>query len=104
MPTTRWCSSVTGMWRMASSSICRATSNTRSLHLWMGECHVHASIRPEDIDALMVQYPDADLLLHPECGCVSQCLWRLAEGDLPVERTLVLSTGGMVRQAIHTLA
>ena len=71
----------------------------RRLHLWLGECHVHASIRPEDIDALMAQYPDADLLLHPECGCVSQCLWRLAEGDLPVERTLVLSTGGMVRHA-----
>ena len=71
----------------------------RRLHLWMGECHVHASIRPEDIDRLMAQYPDADLLLHPECGCVSQCLWRLVEGDLPAERTLVLSTGGMVRHA-----
>lgn len=71
----------------------------RSMRLWLGECHVHASIRPEDVDALMQRYPDADLLLHPECGCVSQCLWRLAEGDLPADRTLVLSTGGMVRHA-----
>ncbi len=71
----------------------------RRMHLWLGECHVHASIRPEDIDRLMNRYPDADLLLHPECGCVSQCLWRLAEGELPADRTLVLSTGGMVRHA-----
>ena len=71
----------------------------RRLHLWPGECHVHAAIGPADIDALFDRHPGADLLLHPECGCVSQCLWRLAEGELPAERTFVLSTGGMVRHA-----
>ena len=71
----------------------------REMQLWLGECHVHASIRPEDVDRLMAAHPEADLLLHPECGCVSQCLWRLGEGELPVDRTLVLSTGGMVRHA-----
>ena len=71
----------------------------RRMHLWLGECHVHASFRPEDVDTLMNLYPDADLLLHPECGCVSQCLWRLAEGELPADRTLVLSTSAMVRHA-----
>lgn len=71
----------------------------RRMHLWLGECHVHASFRPEDVDTLMNLYPDADLLLHPECGCVSQCLWRLAEGELPTDRTLVLSTSAMVRHA-----
>jgi len=71
----------------------------RRLHLWPGECHVHAAIGPADVDALFARHPGADLLLHPECGCVSQCLWRLAEGELPAERTFVLSTGGMVRHA-----
>lgn len=71
----------------------------RKMHMWLGECHVHASFRPEDVDALMSLYPDADLLLHPECGCVSQCLWRLSEGELPADRTLVLSTSAMVRHA-----
>jgi quinolinate synthase len=71
----------------------------RRLHLWPGECHVHAAIGPADVDALFARHPGADLLLHPECGCVSQCLWRLAEGDLPAERTFVLSTGGMVAHA-----
>lgn len=71
----------------------------RPMQLWLGECHVHAAIRAEDVNALMAEYPDADLLLHPECGCVSTCMWALAEGDLPTERTHVLSTGGMVRHA-----
>jgi quinolinate synthase len=71
----------------------------RKLHLWLGECHVHAGIRSEDVTALMDTYPQADLLLHPECGCVSQCLFAVAEGELPEDRTFVLSTGGMVRHA-----
>jgi quinolinate synthase len=71
----------------------------RQLQLWLGECHVHAAIRAEDVNAMLARYPDADLLLHPECGCVSTCLWALAEGELPAERTHVLSTGGMVRHA-----
>ena len=71
----------------------------RKLRLWMGECHVHAGIRPEDIHAKWAQYPEADLLLHPECGCVSHCMYALAEDDLPADRTHILSTGGMVRHA-----
>lgn len=69
----------------------------RKIHLWMGECHVHAGFRAEDIVNALRQYPDADLLLHPECGCVSQCMFALAEGELPADRTFVHSTGGMVR-------
>jgi quinolinate synthase len=71
----------------------------RKLHLWLGECHVHAGIRPEDIGDLLDEEPEAHLLLHPECGCVSQCLYALGKGDLPADRTSVLSTGGMVRHA-----
>jgi len=71
----------------------------RKLHLWMGECHVHAGIRSDDILGMWRNYPDADLLIHPECGCVSQCMFAMAEGDLPQERTFILSTGGMVKHA-----
>jgi quinolinate synthase len=71
----------------------------RKLHLWLGECHVHAGIRADDVSALLDAHPGADLLLHPECGCVSQCLWALGEGDLPADRTHILGTGGMVRHA-----
>ncbi|MFA0753563.1 MAG: hypothetical protein IMHGJWDQ_001340 [Candidatus Fervidibacter sp.] len=71
----------------------------RRMYLWPGECHVHAGIRPEYIQGLFERYPDADLLLHPECGCISQCMYALAEGDLPADRTFIYSTSGMVRHA-----
>jgi quinolinate synthase len=71
----------------------------RKLHLWLGECHVHAGIRADDVSAALDAHRGADLLLHPECGCVSQCLQALDDGDLPPDRTHLLGTGGMVRHA-----
>ncbi len=65
----------------------------RKLRIWMGECHVHAGIRPEDIERWHDDAPDAELLVHPECGCASQAM---AFGD---ERTRILSTEGMVNFA-----
>jgi quinolinate synthase len=61
----------------------------RKLHIWMGECHVHAGIRPEDVER-WASVPDAELLVHPECGCASQAM-AFANG-----RTHILSTEGMV--------
>jgi quinolinate synthase len=71
----------------------------RRMSLWPGECHVHAGFRAEEVAELLERYPDADLLLHPECGCISQCMLALAEGELPEDRTFVYSTSGMVRHA-----
>ena len=65
----------------------------RKLTIWLGECHVHAGIRPSDIERWTSEAPDAELLVHPECGCASQCM---AFGN---ERTHILSTEGMVRFA-----
>jgi quinolinate synthase len=65
----------------------------RRLNLWSGECHVHAGIRPDDIERWQTDAPDAELLVHPECGCASQCM---AFGN---DRTHVLSTEGMLRFA-----
>jgi quinolinate synthase len=69
----------------------------RKLHLWMGECHVHAGIGPQELVGLAQRNPDAELLIHPECGCASQALWMASSGDLPADRTHILSTGGMIR-------
>ena len=71
----------------------------RKMHLWMGECHVHSGIEPSDIERTMNAHPDAELHVHPECGCSSQCMYLLSTGDLPADRTFVLGTGGMVRRA-----
>ena len=65
----------------------------RKLNVWLGECHVHAGIRPADIERWQAEAPDAELLVHPECGCASQCM-AFANG-----RTHILSTEGMVKFA-----
>jgi quinolinate synthase len=70
----------------------------RKLHLWLGECHVHAGIRSEDVTALLDAHPDAHVLLHPECGCIASACSR-RRGSAPADRTFVCSTGGMVAHA-----
>ena len=69
----------------------------RPVRLWLGECHVHAAISTDDVQSLLNRYPDADLLLHPECGCVSACMHAIAAGELLAARSHVFGTGGMVR-------
>lgn len=68
----------------------------RTIHVWMGECHVHAAIRPADVEKQLAEHPDAELLIHPECGCVSNVMWQLSKGDLPADRTRITSTTGMI--------
>jgi quinolinate synthase len=70
-----------------------------NMEIWMGECHVHAGIRTEEIFKMIEEYPDADLLIHPECGCTSRFVWAQEKGTLPADRTFVLSTEGMVNHA-----
>jgi quinolinate synthase len=69
----------------------------RHMHVWDGECHVHAGIRPMDINALREREPDADFLIHPECGCTTQVMEYVAAGDVASEGTHFLSTEGMMR-------
>ena len=69
-----------------------------------GCCHVHRTIRPEQVLRMMEEYPDIELLIHPECGCVSSCMARVADGTLPSERTFFLSTEGMMRHIADSRA
>jgi quinolinate synthase len=69
------------------------------MHIWMGECHVHAGISPSDVRNQVAAHPDAELLIHPECGCATSALWLTGTGDLPADRTHILSTGGMADMA-----
>ncbi len=71
----------------------------RKMHIWMGECHVHAGIDPVEIGEMRIKNPDAEFLIHPECGCVTQTMYRLGEGDISSNGTKILSTEGMVRHA-----
>src|SRR5256884_5169421 len=68
----------------------------RRMQVWPGECHVHAGIRPEDLERARREHGDADLLVHPECGRSSSCLYFGASGDVDAARAPVLSTEGML--------
>ena len=69
------------------------------MHVWDGECHVHAGIRPADIEATRSAHPGADFLIHPECGCSTSIMEYVASGDVAAEGVHMLSTGGMLRYA-----
>ncbi len=71
----------------------------RRMHVWDGECHVHAGIRPADIDATRAAHPGADFLIHPECGCTTSVMEYVAAGDISDDGVHMLSTGGMLRYA-----
>ncbi|MDX6663149.1 MAG: quinolinate synthase [Solirubrobacterales bacterium] len=66
-------------------------------HIWDGECHVHAGIRPADIDAVRAEHPEAEFLIHPECGCSTQAMEYVASGDIAAAGVHMLSTSGMLR-------
>jgi quinolinate synthase len=71
----------------------------RALHVWDGECHVHAGIRPADIARTRAEHPGADFLIHPECGCSTSVMEYVAAGDVDAEGVHMLSTGGMMAYA-----
>jgi quinolinate synthase len=71
----------------------------RRMHVWDGECHVHAGIRPADIEATRAAHPGADFLIHPECGCSTSVMEYVAAGDVSAEGVHMLSTGGMLEFA-----
>jgi quinolinate synthase len=71
----------------------------KRMHVWDGECHVHAGIRPADIEATRAAHPDADFLIHPECGCTTSIMEYVASGDVAAEGVHMLSTGGMLKYA-----
>ena len=76
----------------------------RKLHVWAGECHVHAGIRPRDIAGMRAAHPGADFLIHPECGCSTSVMEYVAAGDVDPRGVHMLSTGGMLAWAAQAPA
>ncbi len=76
-----------------------------NMRIWAGECHVHAGIRPEHIQAQRDAHPGAEFLMHPECGCVSSLLYLQGLGQTcAMDGAKILSTEGMVRHAQQSTA
>jgi quinolinate synthase len=75
----------------------RLTGRT-NIHVWMGECHVHAGIDPENIRLQRSMHPEAEFLIHPECGCSTSVLEAISAGDVDPEGVQILSTEGMIKR------
>jgi quinolinate synthase len=71
----------------------------RPMHVWDGECHVHAGIKPDDITSVREAHPSAEFLIHPECGCSTSVMEYVASGDISSAGVHMLSTGGMLGYA-----
>ena len=71
------------------------------LHVWDGECHVHAGIRPADINADARRAPGRRLPHPPRVRLLDAVMEYVAAGDVASEGVHMLSTGGMLelRQA-----
>jgi quinolinate synthase len=75
-----------------------------NLYIWAGECHVHAGINGPELAERAAENPDADLFIHPECGCATSALYLAGEGTVPADKVRILSTGDMVHAARSTKA
>jgi quinolinate synthase len=76
----------------------RRVTGRQNMHVWMGECHVHAGIDPEHINRQRALHPDAELLIHPECGCATSAVEAVSAGDVDPEGVQILSTEGMINR------
>lgn len=77
----------------------RRITGRENMQIWAGECHVHAGISGPALTAQSEAYPDAELYVHPECGCATSALYLAGAGAVPAERVRILSTGGMLDAA-----
>ncbi len=77
----------------------RRTLGRDNMHVWAGECHVHAGINGAELTAKVAAHPDAELFVHPECGCATSALYLAGTGAVPADRVKILSTGGMLDAA-----
>ncbi len=82
----------------------RRVTGRKNVHVWAGECHVHAGINGDELTEQVREHPDAELFVHPECGCATSALYLAGEGAVPADRVKILSTGGMLDAARATRA
>ncbi|GAB2751328.1 quinolinate synthase NadA [Amycolatopsis magusensis] len=82
----------------------KRVTGRENLHIWAGECHVHAGINGPELAERAAANPDADLFIHPECGCATSALYLAGEGAVAPDRVKILSTGDMVHEAKATKA
>jgi len=69
----------------------------KNMHIWAGECHVHAGITPEDVTKKLDSMKDTEFIIHPECGCTTPFMYDVADGSFNDKKVSILSTEGMLK-------
>jgi quinolinate synthase len=82
----------------------KRVTGRENMEIWVGECHVHAGIDPEDIRRKRAAHPNAEFLIHPECGCATSVVEAVSAGDVDPEGAQILSTEGMIRRPAASAA
>ena len=82
----------------------RRLTGRKNIRVWMGECHVHAGIDPENIRLQRKLHPEAEFLVHPECGCATSVVEAISAGDVDPEGAHILSTEGMIKRPAESPA
>jgi quinolinate synthase len=82
----------------------RRVTGRKNIHLWMGECHVHAGITPQSLEQQRAEHPDAEVLVHPECGCATNVVEAMSAGAIRGDGVHILSTEGMIRRPSQSRA
>jgi quinolinate synthase len=75
----------------------RRNRPNRNVEVWLGECHVHKGISPDTLEAQRRAHPDAEVLVHPECGCAGQVIYAMGRGDISPDRVHIASTERMIQ-------
>jgi quinolinate synthase len=68
----------------------------KNIHIWAGECHVHAGITAEDVNKKLKSMTDAEFVIHPECSCTTPMMYDVADGSYDGNKVSILSTEGML--------
>jgi len=89
---------------LGSVALAQSTVDRDRVDLYDGACHVHAKIGENALETAFDRYPDAELLLHPECGCSTACLAKTASGSSPYGKSYFLSTEQMLHHAERSSA
>ncbi len=82
----------------------RRVTGRQNMHVWMGECHVHAGIDVQHINSMRAEHPGAEFLIHPECGCATSAVEAVSAGDIDPEGVQILSTEGMINRPAQSAA
>ena len=65
-------------------------------------CYVHEQFGHDAIEVAMIEHPEAKLMVHPECGCASQCMYKLQKGIIPNDKAFIMSTEQMIQYAMSS--